>query len=231
MAITAAELKAMREALPSDVPGETQLRVYRAVRWLERAEKEKDDADVEFILYWIALNALYADDLGELNTKFRSHTRQFFDKIVKLDRENKIHDLIWNNFSQSIRTLLDNEYASSYFWRALRDGKPESWWRKKLEKENEWALKSFRHESTSTLLEVIFNRLYVVRNQLVHGGSTHNSSVNRDQIKDGVRILATFVPIIAKIMIENPHEDYGRVTYPVVGKKMKEFGVDYGPTQ
>ena len=34
----------------------------------------------------------------------------------------------------------------------------------------------------------VFDRLYVLRNQLVHGGSTWNSGINRTQVRDGAAI-------------------------------------------
>ena len=47
-----------------------------------------------------------------------------------------------------------------------------------------------------TVLSIVFDRLYVLRNQLVHGGATWNSQVNRQQLRDGVAILGTLVPLI-----------------------------------
>jgi hypothetical protein len=63
---------------------------------------------------------------------------------------------------------------------------------------------------------VVFDRLYVLRNQLVHGGSTWNSSVNRDQVRDGAAVLGTLLPIFIDIMMDNPYRDWGRPFYPVV---------------
>jgi hypothetical protein len=63
---------------------------------------------------------------------------------------------------------------------------------------------------------VTFDRLYTLRNQLVHGGSTWNSSVNRGQVTDGARILGDIVPIIIHLMMENPRQLWGDPCYPVV---------------
>ena len=63
---------------------------------------------------------------------------------------------------------------------------------------------------------MLFDRLYVLRNQLVHGGATWNSSVNRDQVKDGARILAFIVPIFVDLMMDNPDRDWGAPYYTVV---------------
>ena len=70
--------------------------------------------------------------------------------------------------------------------------------------------------NTVLVLRLVFDRLYVLRNQLVHGGSTWNSRVNRDQMRDGAAILAFLMPVFVDVMMDNPHEDWGRPFYPVV---------------
>ena len=60
---------------------------------------------------------------------------------------------------------------------------------------------------TATVLGIVFDRLYVLRNQLVHGGATWNSQINRAQIEDGVAILGTLVPLILAVMMERPEQD------------------------
>ena len=69
---------------------------------------------------------------------------------------------------------------------------------------------------TKKVLAVLFERLYVLRNQMVHGGATWNSSVNRSQVRDGARILGDVVPIVIHLMMENPHQVWGEPCYPVV---------------
>ena len=66
------------------------------------------------------------------------------------------------------------------------------------------------------VLLVLFDRLYVLRNQLVHGGATWNSSINRAQVKDGAAVLGWLLPVFIDIMLENPDRDWGKPFYPVV---------------
>ena len=63
---------------------------------------------------------------------------------------------------------------------------------------------------------VFFCCKYILRNQLVHGGATWKSKVNRDQVRDGSRILLDIVPAIIRIMMENPDEPWGKPCYPPV---------------
>jgi len=66
------------------------------------------------------------------------------------------------------------------------------------------------------VLDEVFERLYILRNQMMHGGATWNSSVNRAQVKAAADFLGFLLPIFIDIMLDNPHEDWGRPYYPVV---------------
>ena len=69
---------------------------------------------------------------------------------------------------------------------------------------------------TAKILSTLFDRLYVLRNQLVHGGATWSSSVNRDQVRDGTKVLGWLVPVMIDVMMDNPDRDWGKPFYPVV---------------
>ena len=81
------------------------------------------------------------------------------------------------------------------------------------QREIQSAIKTF---DTARLLRVVFDRLYVLRNQLVHGGATWNGKVNRQQVRDGAAVLAWMLPIFIDIMMDNPGHAWGKPYYPVV---------------
>ena len=56
-------LKAKQRAQRAAFPEAVGLRVHRAISWLGRAEAEKTDTDVRFILLWVGFNSAYASDL------------------------------------------------------------------------------------------------------------------------------------------------------------------------
>lgn len=66
------------------------------------------------------------------------------------------------------------------------------------------------------LLGVMFNRLYTLRNQLIHGGATWNGSVNRKQLRDCTQLLGSLVPILIQLMLDNPNTLWGEACYPVI---------------
>ena len=69
---------------------------------------------------------------------------------------------------------------------------------------------------TPVLLGVVFNRLYTLRNQLIHGGATWNGKVNRKQLHDCAQLLSKLVPVIIGLMLDHPETLWGTACYPVV---------------
>jgi len=65
------------------------------------------------------------------------------------------------------------------------------------------------------ILTIIFNRFYVLRNQVLHGGATWNSSVNRNQVNDCNSVMKVLVPLFTEIMLNNPDEEWGTLPFPV----------------
>ena len=66
------------------------------------------------------------------------------------------------------------------------------------------------------MLTALFERLYVLRNQLMHGGATWNGGVNREQVRNGNAILEILVPRFIDLMMDHPDEAWGQPPYPVV---------------
>ena len=75
---------------------------------------------------------------------------------------------------------------------------------------------ALREHDTVRILSILFDRLYVLRNQLVHGGATWNSDVNRDQVRDGASLLGCLLPIFVDLMMDNPQHEWPMPNYPVV---------------
>jgi Apea-like HEPN len=198
-------------------PPNLALRAHRALSWLNRAEQLAEDRDGHFIFLWIAFNAAYATDLDEkYRTSERAIFRDFLQKLISLDKGKTIEQLVWNEFSGSIRLLLDNRYIYQDFWN-YRNGKlTETEWQRNFADANKAARTALAQRDTSTVLSIVLSRLYTLRNQLMHGGATWNSSVNRDQIKDCANLLGKLVPLVIEIMMDNVSTLWGDACYPVV---------------
>ena len=198
------------------------LRMHRALSWLQRAVDEKTDDDVAFMCLWIAFNAAYAQDNGSHadNASERQTFRSFVAEACRLDADKALPALVWQVFPGPIRVLLDNQYLFQPFWEALNnpnaDGSTPSHWREAFDDARTRVHQALTHQDTERVLYEVFVRLYTLRNQLMHGGSTWNSSVNRTQVRDGRDLLARVLPVMLDVMMQNPARFEGKPFYPVV---------------
>ena len=186
------------------------LRMRRALSWLARAEREESDPDAAFIFYWIAFNAIYADD-SEETYELREHEKvaDFFATIAPLDDAGIIFNSIWQEHNRSIRTLLRNKYVYGPYWADNRN------WRCRFDESIKKVDDYLLARKTGAILIQVFERLYVLRNQLLHGGATWRGRVNREQVCDGATIMAYLVPHFIDIMLDHPDGDWGYPAYPV----------------
>ena len=195
------------------------LRMRRAISWLQRAEHESNDPDAAFIFYWIAFNAVYGEDWPEdygRSERERDAFNRYFVKALKLDADRTIHTALWEKFHGPIGLFLDNQFVFDPFWQSLDRTAGDADWRRRLENERRRANRAFPNNDTRAILNYLFDRLYVLRNQLLHGGATWQGSVNRSQVQDGAAIMAFLVPHFINLMIDHPHIDWGRPRYPVM---------------
>lgn len=192
------------------------LRVHRALSWLNRAE-QADDEDGRFIFLWIAFNAAYATEIDEsLRLSEQGTFKAFLEKLCGLDKDKRIDALVWKEFSGSIRVLLDNPYVFGSFWDYQNGKISEDAWKEHFAAGKRTAQLALGSGNTPLLLGVVFNRIYTLRNQLIHGGATWDSAVNRNQVRDCVRLMEKLVPLIIELMMDNPGTLWGDASYPVI---------------
>ena len=216
--LSAATLKDRQRALRDGFTEALGLRVHRSISWLGRAEAEAD-SDVRFILLWIGFNAAYASNIGQAFEQIGSERETFttfFDVINGFDIDRRIYGTVWDRFSQEIRVLLDNQYIFGPFWKHHNGDPVFADWAARLERANTAVNHALLRRDTTTILSILFDRLYVLRNQLVHGGATFESKVNRAQVRDGCAILGTLLPLFIDLMMNNPYWVWAIPHYPVV---------------
>ena len=192
------------------------IRIHRALSWLQRAE-QADDVDGRFVFLWIAFNAAYATDIDEqYRLSEQEAFKAFLHKLCVLDSEHVIEKLVWSEFSGSIRALLDNPYVFQSFWEFQNGKISEAEWEERLRNGKRAAHHALSERDTAKVLGILFNRIYTLRNQLMHGGATWNGRVNRTQLRDCTKLLGKLVPLIILLMLDNPDTLWGDACYPVV---------------
>lgn len=203
-----------RKLKASNLPETLTIRIHRAISWIKSAEKQDDNLDMKFISLWIALNTCYAVDLNGISSKpERAKLMDFTSSLVLYDRS-RLYNLFWEKFSGPVRMLIENKFVYEKFWEFNR-GEIQDYLTP-FNKSISTAHNCLSKENIEGLLEIVLERLYTLRNSIVHGGATYNSKLNRTQLRDASNIMQLLVPIIIDIMIENKDHDWGDIAYPVI---------------
>lgn len=212
----AQRLKKLYKKQSQNCSDDLRLKLHRAISWLEAAETHSEDSDMSFIGFWISFNAVYADKVDNLGD--RGEVKRFLDKICALDSDKKLYSLIWDTFANNIRILLNNKFAFQPFWDSYNEkGAPnEAKWKKQFDYEKSKVAQAIAKQDTAAVLNIVFRRLYTIRNQILHGGATYKSSVNIRQKKDACSISAKLIPAVIEIVLMNSGHDWGTPYYPLV---------------
>ncbi len=220
---THGELKAKQRDIRDGFPETMGLRVHRSISWIRRAELAEDD-DAKFVFLWIAFNAAYADEKKRrrhVRSGFKSDPEKslfadFFGQVVKLDDQGRIYEAIRNQFHDSIHSLIANKFVYNPFWQHQNGMADFGNWKSQFADSKRRFKFDFDSRKTVVVLGALFDRLYVLRNQIMHGGSTWDSRVNRAQVRDGAAILGFLIPVLVDLMMDHPHENWGVPFYQVI---------------
>jgi hypothetical protein len=210
---TAAAMRERFQAIPKpdrDAHQAFSIRVWRGLSWLERAEGAAD-VDSRFISLWIAFNAIYGH-LGEdgRDAQDRISWQAFLARMVEKDADDKLGRLLTSQ-QAAVLHLIDNQFLFRPFWQKLPNAKD------KLHRAVQKTLLDYRHGNTLPILQELFERLYVMRQQVFHGAATSGSKLNRAALEAGTHVLSGIVPAMIDVMIvAGPAVDWGEVCFPPV---------------
>ncbi len=208
--------EALRErfkAIPQDLRDAHQpfsIRVWRGLSWLERAEGA-GDVEGRFISLWIAFNAIYGrlDDDGR-GAADRVTWQAFVARVVEHDADDRLGHIV-RQCQAAVLSIIDSQHLFRPFW--VGDGP----WEAKLAAARRRALLDCHHGNTLSLLQELFERLYVMRSQVFHGAATSGSKLNRGMLARCTDCLGHIVPAMVAILIEaGPQVEWGEVCYPPV---------------
>ena len=209
------QLKSKQRELRDGFPLPLTLRVHRSISWLRRAEQEEDDLDVLFVLLWIGFNAAYAGDLDRAvegtsaNASNSSLPRSsaWTAPTASMTRSGSGSPMKFaccSTTSSSSRPSGSIRRANSAGWEVSFDAAKRA------------ANRALAEKNTAVVLSILFDRLYVLRNQIIHGGATWDSSANRNQVRDGAALLGCLLPVFIDLMMDHPDAEWTMPMYPVV---------------
>lgn len=218
----ASELQKLFVELESELLKPNATRIRRTLSWLSKAQAlhKQDDFDGAFLFFWISFNAMYAIQRPISNSEPDLRLmRNFFQKLLKFDIDKTIYNILWSRFQDSIRTLVKNEFVFSKYWEFTLGEDHEVDWEVELRK-SELKLQASLPlaDRANVILEIVFDRLYTLRNQLIHGSATYHGSINRQQVIDGSNILHFLVPQFVSILLHHPNAHWGEVMYPPIDR-------------
>ena len=195
------------------------VRCFRAESWMRKAENvPESDIDERFIFLWIAFNALYGQPKylkRELGCEIYGRDeemdiKKFLDAICELDRRDQIHTKL-KPLKQDIDELTNDLFLNKKCW--------IEWHKRGLESVAERVKRPFFAGKRGSGLTGLFQSLYVLRNQLFHGGSTEKGTKNREALKRAVGVLDILVRAFHDIAKEHVNDRrlirlLGELPYP-----------------
>ncbi len=215
------KFETLKSTLNKDHP--LRQRLHRSLSWFKRACDEDTTQDqyrnhARCIFLWIAFNAAYAIDRDprmESDHDRRSEPDRYCDflrLLIALDCR-RIYTVVSSDLQSWISDLISNEYVFRRFW-DKRDR--ETMWEqydrdiKDVDKLLKYGSDAYYNVSVKELrkplkelLDKVFSRLYVLRNQLMHGFATAGGFMNRRQAQTGAAILDVLVPIFLDNMMDH----------------------------
>ncbi len=217
LALTFAVLKQRHREIRDGLPENLSLRIHRALSWLNCAEQHEDDLDSKFISLWISFNAAYAHEMSNRwEISERKLLEDFLRVLIHADKGQLMQNIVWSEYPSSIRLLIDNRFLYQQFWDQQNGIISEEKWLSVFDNSKKAANRALGKQDTNKVLAITFERLYMLRNQLVHGGATWGGSGNRDQIRDAANLMGHIVPALISIMLDEQPELTGRPCFPVV---------------
>ena len=222
--IAADTLSNLFEQCKSHHSKDNQLRLRRSISWLNLAQSQHSefDFDASFIFHWISFNSMYAlPDLEDDATSDSTRYREFLTSIAQLDTRKDTIAVLQPLYAATIFPLVQNRYIYPTYWKhdfdkEKRQQTDHKWEyvREKNLKNIKQAVGSRKRANPAATLHCIFDLIYSVRNQLLHGSSTYFGSVNREQVQTGATILNHVIPCFVSLMLEHPTTDWGTPPFP-----------------
>ena len=71
-----------------------------------------------------------------------------------------------------------------------------------------------KDKNIAKYVSAIMQRIYLLRNQLIHGGATHQGRMNRVQVEDCKTLVMKLLPCMISIMMKYPKKNWGELCYP-----------------
>jgi hypothetical protein len=177
------------------------VRVTRCLSWLQHIEESESQgtggSDARLVFGWIALNALYGcwDYVLQRGKDNDTAMGELVDRVCRADRDGALDNAL-NGLRRQIHTIGRDEGLSRSWWRTETPEVPPG-----HDREASRMLDALGEGRVAEALRRLLLRIYVARCQLVHGGATCGSALNRDAVDACAHALVPLVLAIVGVII------------------------------
>src|SRR6266571_2842092 len=187
------------------------LRCDRAQSWIKRAGATVD-VDAKFVFLCVSFDSLFgqAKYLGR-----KSDLSVFLATAIQADEDASLPAAMMLVRAEAL-VLTRLKYLYPKYWTdGLSVGLQEEITRNANRVNQKWGV-----GRPQDCLQMLYRRLYVLRNQVMHGAAKAGSRINRDSLESAVPVLSATVPVFREIVSKHPDDDWGAVPY----RPLRRFG-------
>lgn len=201
-----------------DQAEDLRIRIHRACAALHQAELVESDQsragqDAALVFRWVSLNALYGDwdyDRG-MPTGDRRALDRFTSTICRVDEAGRITRSLQRHTAEA-RALVESPFLIERFW---SDGewdqvRPRRGRARRFQEDLD-------AQRPSAALQQVLIAVYFLRCQIIHGGATVGSTMNRVTVDPASKLLKSLCGAIIAVSMERGLEmTWGELCYPPV---------------
>ena len=121
--------------------------------------------------------------------------------------------IMWADQLHILR-LVDNQYLFRPFWLGHTDAE------EKLARNRRNVMRHLQNRSTLGVFQELFERLYILRQQVFHGAATSGRKLSRSYLTAAVGLMSRTIPVMIETIIEaGPETDWGEICFPPMDGK------------
>ncbi len=190
------------------------LRMQRGLSWFKQAlQFDQQQLDLKFISLWVAFKAIHARESSAGENSLQAFLTQMFQH----DLPHRIDYMIWNRFPQAIRLLLETPYAFQSYWDYQNHKISQTAWKEAFRQDQQQWQQAWQEKDSLQILSGVFQRMQTLCQQMMSGGASCQSSMNRKQLAEACFVLSGLLSTFMFVLLENAQTlDWAQPFYPVV---------------